>query len=1268
MTLRASVAAGFAVLMSGVAFGTTFLPLSDRDLLDRADAVVLGTVGQVGARAGAAGIVTDAELRVDDVIKGALAPAEMLTISELGGSAGGRTMIIDGAPRYTPGQRVLAFLKRADDGHWYTVGMSRGQFALGRNLNGENVFVRDPYEAAPERPRLASEFLQYLRGHQAVRTYLSASPAALQPQVSGGGAEYCLVPPGFSTPVRWKDGEVATILFAVSGSQPGIDTSGLANDANAWTNVPTAGISLVQTPSTPAADPSSSTGPNTVFLNYPGTVAGFCDARACTVLWVDNTVTHSYGGDTFFNLITAHIVFQSGFTQVQFNALAKHEFGHMIGLRHSNEGTPFSTDAIMVSAIDVGQITDLRDWDIDAVSTVYGAGAPCHPAAIFGVDGGGVVPFGEKATLTVKAKGSAPLSYQWYSGASGNTSSPIGGATAATYTTGPITASMDLWVRVTASCGTPADSATINVSPAQCVKPRIVDQPASRTVTPNTSVTLEVFADGTEPLTYQWYIGAKGNVSNPASGTSARTRAFTISVTQTTSFWAQVSNSCGSADSETITVTVSTPSTGANVQIGDAPAGLVQSAGQGGATDSFTVTNIGTEGTSITLAPSGDFFTITPTSFALGVGAVQRIAITGTAQAASAYSGTVAINGNGARSGLSVLVRLLSAAAPSGVVDPHTTTARVEVSSNAGQNASGFVEFTNTGSATLQGIAVSDVPWLIPQTGLITIPPGQTVQVSYTIDSSKRPDGDAPLGGVTGKISLVYVTGGASGVRILADAPGTSSISVTLVHVAKPSTAAGTPPALNAGEVALLITGLGNKTKATGDLLLGNRTATAASNVQLFVQGLGAQPQTTTLSQLVANSSVALPGLLKNVFNTPVATGMAQVRGADVSRVSVAAIQSNTSLPVGTYSTALPVFRSERAVSSSDTIVLSGLAKDGAVQTDLFVQESSGVAGSFRIDFLNSAGQVISSRNAENVAAFGFAELTDAVPAGATAARITSASTGGKLSAYALVTNPTTGDGWPVVDPAAGATTDDAFIAPILTAGSGAETFLYTTNRGSASANVTIDIRGTGGVPARRRAAGRTPPGALIANTLAPSETRSTKISHTAGYIRISGPAAAISAAARSLRTSGSSVFGTGLPVVSTASALRSGESRRFTSVDDASVASRTKKVPATFRTSLEVVETANQAAVVRVTLQFAFSGGSLVSSTARVSKDYAIAAGEYLVVSDLAREVIGTSRDSFGDLRNMTLDVEVASGSGRVLPFLQSVDNGSGDTLVRTE
>jgi len=70
---------------------------------------------------------------------------------------------------------------------------------------------------------------------------------------------------------------------------------------------------------------------------------------------------------------------------------------------------------------------------------------------------------GQNTTLSVTATGTA-LTYQWYQGNSGNTASPISGATSASFTTPNLVATTSYWVRVSNPGGS-ADSntATVNI-------------------------------------------------------------------------------------------------------------------------------------------------------------------------------------------------------------------------------------------------------------------------------------------------------------------------------------------------------------------------------------------------------------------------------------------------------------------------------------------------------------------------------------------------------------------------------------------------------------------------------------------------------------------------------------------------------------------------------------------------------------------------------------------------------------------------------------
>ena len=63
------------------------------------------------------------------------------------------------------------------------------------------------------------------------------------------------------------------------------------------------------------------------------------------------------------------------------------------------------------------------------------------------------ITVGQTTTLTVTASGTAPLSYQWYQGTSGDTNTPVG-TNSASYTTPPLSATTSYWVRVSNDMGT----------------------------------------------------------------------------------------------------------------------------------------------------------------------------------------------------------------------------------------------------------------------------------------------------------------------------------------------------------------------------------------------------------------------------------------------------------------------------------------------------------------------------------------------------------------------------------------------------------------------------------------------------------------------------------------------------------------------------------------------------------------------------------------------------------------------------------------------
>ena len=136
---------------------------------------------------------------------------------------------------------------------------------------------------------------------------------------------------------------------------------------------------------------------------------------------------------------------------------------------------------------------------------------------------------------------------------------PLGGSGDAVLTirTTPTTQAGIHVVTITASDGVNPNSSSVFIT-VTCDPPFIlgIDQPKSATVSPGRPALLSVKASGSGPFTYQWFTGSTGLVNFPlAGGTTAN---FTTSaINDTTQYWVRITNPCGSADSQTATISVS---------------------------------------------------------------------------------------------------------------------------------------------------------------------------------------------------------------------------------------------------------------------------------------------------------------------------------------------------------------------------------------------------------------------------------------------------------------------------------------------------------------------------------------------------------------------------------------------------------------------------------------------------------------------------------------------------------------------------------------
>jgi hypothetical protein len=98
------------------------------------------------------------------------------------------------------------------------------------------------------------------------------------------------------------------------------------------------------------------------------------------------------------------------------------------------------------------------------------------------------------------------------------------------------------------------DTKTVTI--VTCAGASISTQPSSTSIVTGQTATLTVAASGTATLSYQWYTGTASNTASPVGGGTGAS--VNVSPATTTSYWVRVTNSCGTADSVTVTVTVTT--------------------------------------------------------------------------------------------------------------------------------------------------------------------------------------------------------------------------------------------------------------------------------------------------------------------------------------------------------------------------------------------------------------------------------------------------------------------------------------------------------------------------------------------------------------------------------------------------------------------------------------------------------------------------------------------------------------------------------------
>lgn len=500
-----------------VASATTIVLPTDDQLARKSPVIVEGTVLSTTAVERGNAIWTETRLAVSRTIKGD-ATGE-ITIREIGGTIGNRITKIFGAPEYTVGEHVLAFLTATPRGDYQTTDLFVGKFSEERALNGRRLFLRDNSMTnvqlldAQFRPIEARNIQRDAAGFEA---YLAARVAG-----KAGDANYGVENPLIDSEVakpgakselpiaqnftmisepqvyRWfRFDRGAAAQWYSTGTQPGYAGGGVGEiqtALNAWNSVSGAKIaySYVGVESGTPGGMGHANGVNEVLFNDPlneisgtwnpstGGVVGQGGFNGVSGGGTFNATftadsSHTAGAHQAYEITEANLTIQDnvsvtmGISSTRLAEIVAHEFGHTLGLGHSTD-----TTALMYPSVTgLGPVP--RADDVMAVQWLYPNGSVTTPPA-------GTTAPGAPTNLTASPSGSNII-LQWtrnssnesgfyvylsYNGGAFNriSGSFAGGATGGTITNAS-TGSYRIYITAFNSAGESAQSntATANVT------------------------------------------------------------------------------------------------------------------------------------------------------------------------------------------------------------------------------------------------------------------------------------------------------------------------------------------------------------------------------------------------------------------------------------------------------------------------------------------------------------------------------------------------------------------------------------------------------------------------------------------------------------------------------------------------------------------------------------------------------------------------------------------------------------------------------------
>jgi Ig-like domain CHU_C associated len=591
---RVAVAALLFALAAPLIAATYVIP-PDAEFIRSADAIAIVKIESSRSYYSPDGSIwTDYTAVVERSLKSPLKAETKITITLHGGVVGGRELAVSSEPRFTAGERTLVVLDRQQPGRFRIASGELGKFSFVSDAESRNLLVRGAGEGEifgwdlsgrshVERPRDAAAFVRYIEavvaGQNPAADYFVRESVVAEPSVRSNahvasGQEYLSRSSQTGRGGRWR-----TNGFSIQNTNnQGAENGGTVtqNAAALWNNIGSANINIQYAGVNPSGQYGVGDTENYVLFNQPdnhpsGDLSG--STVGVAQFWFDHpSQDHQFAGTTYHSLVDCDVLVEIGFSGSLLNAILGHELGHCLGFRHSN--TPAAgqvtstTDALMNSSVSAS--STIRDWDTDAASHVYGDGAPppCNaPTIQTHPQSQTITAGGNGATLSVTAGGTAPFTYQWFEGQSGDTNTPINGATSSTLSRNP-SATTSYWVRVGHECSTAtvnSNTATITVEPFVCPQVQVGTPVAQQLNASTYRLSVNVNSSGRPIASYEWYEGNTPGTPGTfvGSGSSINVPAPTVNK----SYWVNVTNDCGnSAFSALVTIVGVCPTPVINTQ------------------------------------------------------------------------------------------------------------------------------------------------------------------------------------------------------------------------------------------------------------------------------------------------------------------------------------------------------------------------------------------------------------------------------------------------------------------------------------------------------------------------------------------------------------------------------------------------------------------------------------------------------------------------------------------------------------------------------